>query len=75
MKNNKGKKNQKGMEEVKVEIPMGLEEDPNLENISNVITTTRLAILRNSVGFGKRNRMKLKNKIKRLIQLLLKVIL
>ena len=43
MKNRKDKKNQKGVGEVKVEIPMVLEEDPNLENISNVITTTRLA--------------------------------
>ena len=43
MKNRKDKKNQKGMGEVKVEISMVLEEDPNLENISNVITVTRLA--------------------------------
>ena len=44
MKNRKDKKNQKGMGEVKVEIPMVLEEDPNPENILNVITATRLAI-------------------------------
>ena len=43
MKNKKGKKNQKGMGEVKLEIPMFLEEDQNPENILNVITTTRLA--------------------------------
>ena len=43
VKNKKGKKNQKGVGEVKVEILMVLEEDPNLENKSNVITTTRLA--------------------------------
>ena len=68
MKNRKDKKRQKGMGEVKVETPMILDEDPNLENISNVTTAT-------SVGFGKRNRMKRRKKIKRLIQLLLKVIL
>ena len=39
---NKSKKNQKGVREVKVEIPMVLEEDPNKKNISNVITITRL---------------------------------
>ena len=33
----------KGMGEVKTEILIILEEDPNPENISNVITTTRLA--------------------------------
>ena len=43
MKNLKDKKNHKGIGEVKVEIPMVLEEDPNPENISNVVTTTRLA--------------------------------
>ena len=43
MKNRKDKKNQKGVGEVKVEIPMVLEEDHNLENLSNVITTTWLA--------------------------------
>ena len=42
MKNKKDKKNQKGMGEVKVKIPMVLKEDPNPENILNVITTTRL---------------------------------
>ena len=42
MKNKKGKKNHKAMGEFKVEIPMVLEEDPNLENISNVIIATRL---------------------------------
>ena len=41
-KSRKDKKNQKGMGEVKVEIPMVLEEDPNPENILNVITATRL---------------------------------
>ena len=43
MKNKKGKKKHLGVGEVKVEIPMVLEEDPNLENILNVITATRLA--------------------------------
>ena len=43
IKNKKDKKNQKSVREVKVEIPMVLEEYPNLENISNVITATRLA--------------------------------
>ena len=43
MKNKKGKKNLKGVREVKVEIPMVLEEDPNPENMSNVIIATRLA--------------------------------
>ena len=43
MKNKKGKKKNLGVGEVKVEIPMVLEEDPNLENILNVITATRLA--------------------------------
>ena len=42
MKNRKDMKTQKGMGEVKVEIPMVLEEDPNLENILNVITATTL---------------------------------
>ena len=42
MKNKKDKKNQKDVREVKVEIPMVLEEDPNSENILNVITATRL---------------------------------
>ena len=42
MKNKKDKQNQKSLRKVKVEIPMVLEEYPNLENISNVITTTRL---------------------------------
>ena len=40
--NKKDKKNQKGVGEVKAEILMVLEEDPNLENISNVIIATRL---------------------------------
>ena len=44
MKNKKDKKNQKGVGEVKVEILMVLKEDPNPENILNVITTTKLAI-------------------------------
>ena len=56
MKNRKDKKNQKGVGEVKVEIPMVLEEDPNPENILNVITATRLAP-RKSARFGKRNIM------------------
>ena len=43
MKNMKDKKNQKGMGEVNLEIPMVLEEDPKPENILNVITATRLA--------------------------------
>ena len=43
MKNKKDKKNQKGVGEVKVEIPMVSEEDPNLEKILNVIIATRLA--------------------------------
>ena len=43
MKNKKDEKNQKGARKVEVEILMVLEEDQNLENISNVITTTRLA--------------------------------
>ena len=43
MKNKKDKKNQKDVGEVKVEIPMVLEEDSNPEKISNVITTKRLA--------------------------------
>ena len=42
MKNKKDKKNHKGVEKVKVEI-LVLEEDPNLENILNVIIATRLA--------------------------------
>ena len=42
--NKKGKKSSKGVGEVKVEISMVLEEDSNPENISNVITATRLAI-------------------------------
>ena len=42
MKNRKDKKNQKGLGEVKVEIPMVLEEDPNPENILNIIIATRL---------------------------------
>ena len=43
MKNKKDKENHKGVGEVKVEILMVLEEDPNPKNILNVITTTRLA--------------------------------
>ena len=43
MKNRKDKKYHKGVGEFKVEIPMVLEEDPNPENISNVIIATRLA--------------------------------
>ena len=43
MKNKKDEKNQKGARKVEVEILMVLEEDQNPENISNVITTTRLA--------------------------------
>ena len=43
MKNRKDKKNQKGVGEVKVEIPMVLEDNLNPENILNVITATRLA--------------------------------
>ena len=43
MKNKKDKKNRVGVGEVKVEILMVLEEDPNPEIISNVITATRLA--------------------------------
>ena len=43
MKKRKDKKNHKAVGEVKVEIPMVLEEDPNPKNILNVITTTRLA--------------------------------
>ena len=43
IKNRKDKKNQKGVGEVKVEILMVLEEDPNPKNILNVITATRLA--------------------------------
>ena len=43
MKNRKDKKNHKVVREVKVEIPLVLEEDLNPENILNVITTTRLA--------------------------------
>ena len=43
MKNKKGRKNHKDVGEVKIGIPMVLEEDQNSENISNVITTTRLA--------------------------------
>ena len=39
----KKQENQKGIGEVKVEIIMVLEEDPNPEKISNVITATRLA--------------------------------
>ena len=56
MKNRKDKKNQKGVGEVKVEIPMVLEEYPNPENILNVITATRFAP-RKSARFGKRNIM------------------
>ena len=43
MKNKKDKKNHNEVGEVKVKIPMVLEEDPNLGNISNDITATRLA--------------------------------
>ena len=45
MKKRKDKKNQKdvGEVEVKVKILMVLEEDPNPENILNVITAARLA--------------------------------
>ena len=43
MKNMKDKKKQKGVGEVKVEIPMVLKEGLDLGNISNVITTIRLA--------------------------------
>ena len=43
MKNKKDKKNHKGVEKVKVEIFLVLEEDSNLENILNVIIATRLA--------------------------------
>ena len=43
MKNRKDKKNQKGVGEVKVEIPMVLEEVPNPKNILNVITASRFA--------------------------------
>ena len=74
MKNKKDKKKHKGVEEIKLQIPMVLEEDLNPENISNVITVTKLATRRKSVEFGKRNRIKKRKKIKRLIQLLLKVI-
>ena len=58
MKKRKARKIIKGMGEVKVEIPMVLEEDPNQKNISNVIIAKRLATLIKSVGFGKRNKMK-----------------
>ena len=36
-------KNHKGMGEVKVELPMVLEEDPNPKKISNIITATKFA--------------------------------
>ena len=42
MKNKKGEKKHKGMGEVKVEIFLVLEEDPNPKKISNVIIATRL---------------------------------
>ena len=57
-KKRKARKTRKGVEEVKVEIPMVLEEDQNPKYVSNVTIATSLATLRKSVGFGKRNRMK-----------------
>ena len=43
MKKRKVRKTRKGVEEVKVEIPMVLEEDPNPKYISNVTIATSLA--------------------------------
>ena len=54
---------------------MVLEEDPNPENASNVITTTRVGHMKKECRIWKKEHNGVKKEIKRLIQLLLKVIL